>query len=306
MYHIIYNPKSQGSRSRSACRMTLAQLKIRQLPYTLYKTDHARHAEEITRRLTSSPVPCTILVIGGDGTLNEVLNGICHPECVTIGLIPSGSGNDFARAAGIPKDPARAFDIILSGRTAPIHYGIMKAGRKNRRFLISCGAGFDSEVCREVHHSRLKKFLGRYSLGNLVYTFIAVRRMILRTVFSARLDMEGRESMHYDRVTFVTAFNSAYEGGGFCFCPSADPREGQLHTLCVHDLPLWQLPPLFPLARVGKHLRFTSKIGLAKSRHTYFTFSQPVCIHTDGEVLGHSAHLEVKASGDTFRMYWPE
>lgn len=306
MYHIIFNPKSKGSQSRDVCRMVLAQLKVRELDYTLYKTDHARHAEEIAHMLTRGHVPCTILVIGGDGTMNEVLNGICYPDCVTIGLIPSGSGNDFAKAAGIPKDPQKALELILSGKTADIHYGLMQAGRKNRRFLISCGAGFDSEVCRETHHSRLKKFLSLYSMGNLVYTIIAIKRMIMRTVFSAELSGKGEEKHNYDNVTFVTTFNSSYEGGGFRFCPPADPRTGKLYVLCVHDVPLYQLPPLFPLARIGKHLRFTSKIALRDTYHMNLSFSRPTCIHTDGEVLGCSRHLKIRASQDTFKMYWPE
>lgn len=306
MYHIIFNPKSKGSQSRDVCRMVLAQLKVRDIDYTLYKTDHARHAEEIAHMLTRGHVPCTILVIGGDGTMNEVLNGICYPDCVTLGLIPSGSGNDFAKAAGIPKDPQKALDLILSGKTANIHYGIMRAGRKKRRFLISCGAGFDSEICREVHHSRLKKFLSLFSLGNLVYTVIAVKRMILRTVFSADLLPDTRDAQHFDNITFVTAFNSSYEGGGFRFCPPADPRQGKLHVLCAHDIPLYALPPLFPLARIGKHLRFTSKIALQDTYHATLSFSQPVCIHTDGEVLGYSRHLDISASRASFNMYWPQ
>lgn len=306
MYHIIFNPKSKGSQSRDVCRMVLAQFKVRGLDYTLYRTDHARHAEEIAHMLTRGRVPCTILVIGGDGTMNEVLNGICYPDFVTLGLIPSGSGNDFAKAAGIPKDPQKALDLILSGKTANIHYGIMSAGRKKRRFLISCGVGFDSEVCREAHHSRLKRVLSRFSLENLVYNVIAVKRIILRTVFSADLIPDDRAAQHFDNITFVTAFNSSYEGGGFYFCPPADPRQGKLHVLCAHDLPLYQLPPLFPLARVGKHLRFTSKIALQDTYRTEFTFSRPACIHTDGEVLGYSRHLKVEASKDSFKMYWAE
>ena len=306
MYHIIFNPKSKGSQSRDVCRMVLAQLKVRDIDYTLYKTDHARHAEEIAHMLTRGHVPCTILVIGGDGTMNEVLNGICYPDYVTLGLIPSGSGNDFAKAAGIPKDPQKALDLILSGKIANIHYGIMRAGRKKRRFLISCGAGFDSEVCREVHYSRLKKFLSLFSLGNLVYTVIAVKRMILRTVFSADLLPDTRDAQHFDNITFVTAFNSSYEGGGFRFCPPADPRQGKLHVLCAHDIPLYALPPLFPLARIGKHLRFTSKIALQDTYHATLSFSQPVCIHTDGEVLGYSRHLDISASRASFNMYWPQ
>ena len=306
MYHIIFNPKSKGSQSRDVCRMVLAQLKVRDIDYTLYKTDHARHAEEIAHMLTRGHVPCTILVIGGDGTMNEVLNGICYPDCVTLGLIPSGSGNDFAKAVGIPKDPQKALDLILFRKTANVHYGIMRAGRKKRRFLISCGAGFDSEVCREVHHSRLKKFLSLFSLGNLVYTVIAVKRMILRTVFSADLLPDTRDAQHFDNITFVTAFNSSYEGGGFRFCPPADPRQGKLHVLCAHDIPLYALPPLFPLARIGKHLRFTSKIALQDTYHATLSFSQPVCIHTDGEVLGYSRHLDISASRASFNMYWPQ
>ena len=306
MYHIIFNPKIKGSQSRDACRMVLAQLKVRNIDYTLYKTDHARHAEEIAHMLTRGHVPCTILVIGGDGTMNEVLNGICYPDCVTLGLIPSGSGNDFAKAAGIPKDPQKALDLILSGQTANIHYGIMQAGQKKRRFLISCGAGFDSEVCRETHHSRIKKFLSLFSLGNLVYSIIAVKRMLLRTVFSADLVLDDRDSQHFDNITFITAFNSSYEGGGFRFCPPADPRQGKLHMLCAHDLPLYTLPPLFPLARIGKHLRFTSKIALLDTYHATLSFSQPACIHTDGEVLGYSRHLDISASRASFKMYWPQ
>lgn len=306
MYHIIFNPRSKGSQSHDVFRMAMAQLKVRELDYTLYQTDHAGHAEEIARMITQDNTPCTILVIGGDGTMNEVINGICHPQNVTLGLIPSGSGNDFAKAVGIPKDPQKAIDLILSGKAVEVHYGIMQAGRKKRRFLISCGAGFDSEVCREVHHSRLKKLLSRFSMENLVYSIIAIKRMILRNVFSASLVSDTGTKRTYDNVTFVTAFNSSYEGGGFRFCPPADPRHGKLHTLCVHDLPLYQLPPLFPLARVGKHLRFTSKVGLQDTYHTEFTFSEPVCIHTDGEVLGYTRHLDVRASIDTFKMYWPQ
>ncbi len=306
MYHIIFNPKSQGSQSRKVCRMVVAQLKIRHLAYTLYETDHARHAEEITRMLTETNLPCNILVIGGDGTLNEVVNGICHPENVTLGLIPSGSGNDFAKSVGIPKDTQKALELILSGKTLPVHYGIMDMGRKSRRFIISCGAGFDSEVCRDVHRSPLKPLLSRFSLGNLVYTFIAIKRMILRTVFSTDLTLDTDSPSHYDKVTFITAFNAAYEGGGYRFCPQADPREEELHILSAHDLPLAMLLPLFPLARVGKHLLFTSRLDLKKGKKASFIFSLPACIHTDGEVLGYSDRLDVAVSEDTFQMYCPE
>lgn len=303
MYHIIFNPKSKGSRGKDACRIVLAQLKVRALPFVLHTTDHPRHAEELARELTEANTPCTILVIGGDGTVNEVLNGIKKLSLVTLGLIPSGSGNDFARAMHIPKDPQKALECILRGKTTAIHYGIMSSGRHNRRFMISCGTGFDSEVCRDVHHSRLKKLLNHISLGNLVYGCIAVRNLLFRTVFSAHMVSDQTTEKDFHDITFVTAFNSAFEGGGFCFCPAASPEKTALDIVCIHDVPLYKIPLLFPLAKIGHHLRFTRMVDLTDTRQTDFTFSRPVSVHTDGEVLGQIRNLHVEVSSDTLQFY---
>ena len=306
MYHIIFNPKSKGSRGEDVCRIVLAQLRIRSLPFILHTTDHPRHAEELTRELTSQNKPCTLLIIGGDGTLNEVINGIVDPSLVTLGLIPSGSGNDFARAMKIPRDPGKALELILHQKPVPVHYGHMSAGRHKRRFMISCGAGFDSEVCRAVHYSKLKKLFNRIFLGNLVYGFISVRKLLFRTLFSAKVSCDSDEtSLFFKDITFITAFNSAYEGGGFKFCPPADPKKDGLQLFCIHDLPLYKIPLLFPLAHAGRHLAFTQYIALQEAKKAVLRFSAPVCIHTDGEVWGFFDQLTVESSADTVDMYLP-
>lgn len=306
MYHIIFNPKSKGSRGKDACRIVLAQLKIRSLPFVLHTTDHPRHAEELARELTGHHTPCTLLIIGGDGTLNEVINGIVDPSLVTLGLIPSGSGNDFARAMKIPRDPEKALELILNQEAVPIHYGSMTAGRHQRRFMISCGAGFDSEVCRAVHYSKLKKFFNRIALGNLVYGFISVKKLLFRTLFSADVSCDGNETLlSFKDITFITAFNSAYEGGGFKFCPPADPKAGSLQLFCIHDLPLHKIPLLFPLAHAGRHLGFTGYIALRETKKVVLSLYAPACIHTDGEVWGYFDRLTVESSADTVDMFLP-
>jgi diacylglycerol kinase family enzyme len=89
----------------------------------LHETASEGHAEEITRYLTKQIEPITILVIGGDGTLNEVLNGIVNFEIVTIGLIPLGSGNDFAAATKIPlNNPIEAAKFALTTSSKKINF----------------------------------------------------------------------------------------------------------------------------------------------------------------------------------------
>ena len=128
----------------------------------------------------------------------------------------------------IPRDPGKALELILRQKPVPIHYGHMSAGRHKRRFMISCGAGFDSEVCRAVHYSKLKKLFNRIFLGNLVYGFISVRKLLFRTLFSAKVSCDNDEaSLSFKDITFITAFNSAYEGGGFKFCPPAESEKGR-------------------------------------------------------------------------------
>ena len=117
--------------------------------------------------------------------------------------------------------------------------------------------------------------------------------------------MPQQDALSFKNITFITAFNSAYEGGGFKFCPPADPAKDSLQLFCIHDLPLRKIPFLFPLAHSGRHLGFTQYITLKETRKAVLTFSQPVCIHTDGEVLGLVKELQIESSPETLSMYLP-
>ena len=103
-----------------------------------------------------------VIIAGGDGTLNEVFNGIRDYSKVTLGYIPSGSGGDFARDLGISLDPKEALNSILS----PKEYKLMDVGNLtnaecNKRFCVSAGIGFDAAVCHEALHSKLKIILNK-------------------------------------------------------------------------------------------------------------------------------------------------
>lgn len=151
MYTFIINPHSRSGKGLTIWHTVEAQLEQRQICYTAFFTKYQRQATTYVRKLTSDGSSRVLVVLGGDGTLNEVINGICFPERVTLGYIPTGSSNDFARSFGIPNDPLRALEIILNpGRTVHMDVGTMSYEGKHRRFAVSAGHRFR---CRNLPRS---------------------------------------------------------------------------------------------------------------------------------------------------------
>ena len=159
MYLFIVNPNSRSGLGRKVWNEVESVLKEKQIEYQAYFTKYQRHATKIVEELTSDGKEHTLVVLGGDGTIGEVLTGIVYPEKITLGYIPIGSGNDFARGLGLPKESAKALDIILHSQVRrKLDLGVLKYGNKKRRFGVSSGFGYDAAICYEICVSPFKKF----------------------------------------------------------------------------------------------------------------------------------------------------
>lgn len=306
MYEIIYNPCSRSNVKSSVCDTVSNLLEQKNIEYRLHKTKNAGHAETIAHDITSDGKSHNIIVIGGDGTLNEVLNGLCDPDLVTMGLIPSGSGNDFARAVGLPTAPTKALDIILNcNKTIPINYGEAFLPNNYRRFLISCGCGFDSDVCRDAQVSPLKPILNKLHMGKLIYTFIALKKLIRKSTFSALITIDDDVHVELDKLFFITAMNTSYEGGGYMFCPNASPSDDKLDFLTVNNMSRLRMIPLLPKAKKGAHVGHKG-IDIIPISTLNMKFSKSVYLHTDGEVLGAFDHVKIACSTKHINFYLPD
>ena len=159
MLGIVINPKS-GKRAFRKQRLYLWRLlKNRRQPIVYRVTKYANHAIELGRELVEEKGCDQILVLGGDGTLSEVINGIMRADLtpeqrkkIQFGLMPRGTGNDFARHWGLNKDFKRSLDIFFQGNCKPIDVGCVTYWRNNiehhRYFINSLGFGFEPMVCR--------------------------------------------------------------------------------------------------------------------------------------------------------------
>ena len=121
MLNFIYNPCAGSGKSQKYYDIISKELKNSGIEHAFFETKGKSHATKIANELTSNG-NSDIIVMGGDGTLHEVLNGLSNPANVNLGLIPCGSGNDFAASANIPSSPLDALGVILSGNTKYVDF----------------------------------------------------------------------------------------------------------------------------------------------------------------------------------------
>lgn len=291
MYHFIVNPNSRSGLGFSLWSQIEPELKKHKIDYTVFFTQYQKHAWEYTEKLTSDHTYHTLVVLGGDGTVNEVINGIRDLSKVTLGYIPTGSSNDFARSFKIPSDPLKALEIILS----PSDYSYMDVGcisyqNKKRRFAVSSGIGFDAGICHEAVVSRFKIWLNKIRLGKFTYALIALHRLFLTIPADITLRLDRRNPVVFRKGWFVTVMNHPFEGGGLKFCPAAKPNDGYLDIIVVSGFSPLRLLSVLPFAFAGLHTRFHG-VRTFRCKTAEITTNRTLPVHTDGEPIFLQCHL---------------
>ncbi|SFA78771.1 lipid kinase, YegS/Rv2252/BmrU family [Acetitomaculum ruminis DSM 5522] len=283
MYYFIVNPNSCSKKGGKIWAEIEKKLKEDNIQYKLFMTNHRYHATEIIKSLTLEAKPKIIVVVGGDGTINEVINGIINVKSVTLGYIPAGSSNDLARYLKLPREPLEALNLILNPKYFTLlDIGRVSYGTSSRRFLVSCGIGLDAGVCHEALDSELKTRLNKFNLGSLTYAGIAIKQLIKCNPSKGIVILDDSKRLNFDNVYFTTILNSPYEGGGFKLCPKARPDDSYLDVIVVDNIIKLKMLMLFPIAHFGLHTKIKGvHIYRCKSAEIHLSKKSPV--HTDGE-----------------------
>lgn len=316
MYHIIINPTSKSGKGLSIWRTLKSILDEKEIPYNLYESTYTGHVAELTRQITSSGQPVNLIVLGGDGTVNEALQGIENFDKVSIGYIPTGSSNDLARALKLSHSPEELLLQILDGTHAHmVDLGILtyesnseitsrlhsRSVHKSRYFVVSSGIGFDAAVCEEALSSPIKDTLNKLRLGKLTYLCIALKQLFAAKAISCEITLDGKKNIFVPKLLFTAFMIHPYEGGGFCFCPQADDSDGLLDLCVVGDLPKLLILMALPTAFFGKHYLFP-KINHYTASSVQLKTSSPLWVHTDGEVYLKSDWISVSCLGQRIRF----
>lgn len=250
MIHLIINPIAGRTKAQRALLETEKILVQRGVPYMVHVTQHKSHATEIACELSHTP-NSDIIVVGGDGTLNDVLQGIDNFDNVRLGLIPCGTGNDFARVPPIPKDVKKAVDIILNDHTEYIDYIQVADGR---RAINVTGAGMDVDTL--VKYSEIKKIKGK-----LKYYWALLCVLAKLKFHKVRLVLDDKD---IERTVFMVAIaNGRYIGGGMPISPLSELSDGQLNVVVINEMKRSRVFPMLLKFLKGKHM------GKAGVEHYY-------------------------------------
>ena len=215
-----------------------------------------------------------IVGVGGDGTLNQIVNGLMRcPTPPPLGIVPAGSGNDLIRSLGLPTDPGEATRLVWSDAS-----GAIDIGRCNDRYYLNVGGvGLDTKVAMAMNGQA-----GRLSAGKLPYLIHAVRELsrYSNPEFLIRLDGHPLPS----RSLLVAVANGRCYAGGMKICPDADPADGFLDVCVAGDLSRREVLGLVPAIYLGRHGRHR-KVSFHKVRSVQIESPVGMEVQLDGEIV---------------------
>ncbi|QED48994.1 diacylglycerol/lipid kinase family protein [Cytobacillus dafuensis] len=297
--YFIINPQAKNGYCQKVWNRLEKILIEQKTSYMAFFTEYSGHAEEISQTIAAKAEGnrTTIIAVGGDGTMHEVLNGAALFSNVQVAFIPCGSGNDFSRGFGIPKKPSEALLSLLKelAQHNPIFVDtgkILTEDNKDIYFINNMGAGFDALISREVNRSRIKRLLNRFSLGKFVYVYFLLKNMFTYKPVSMDIKIDGRK-YSFHSAWFVTVSNQPYYGGGMKISPDASPFDGVLNITVVHNLSRIKLLFVFITVFWGGHTKFKEVTALT-GRSIKIHSSSALFAHADGEDIGYTP-LKVSA-----------
>lgn len=242
--HVVLNPESGGGRAGRALEALRSALRERGIAATLHCTAAPGDAVELAHSIALEGAG-TVIAAGGDGTVHDVVNGIMRAGTATaLGVIPLGTGNDFAKVIPGARDMHSACDVVARGQLRRYDVGHARWNGTDEFFVNGMGTGIDVEVVRQI--LGLPRLPGplKYLAG--LFRALAVYRPVrIRVLHDSEL-MERA-------VMMLAVGNGICQGGGFYLTPDARPDDGKLELCMIESIPLWQVAAVLPRVLRGTH-----------------------------------------------------
>ena len=280
---VIVNPAAGAGKTAKCWPEIMGYLQGAGLDFDYHLTTTRGEATELAKS-TARLGYGLVVSVGGDGTLNEVANGLFSGGCldnVALGIVSTGTGSDYIRSVGVPRDYREACKHLTSPNRLTVDLGTVECvnGRKavSRVFLNSAGVGLDAEMVQAT--TGKLKFLGpRLSyLAGFLTTLISHEN----TDLLLRIG-EEEERM---KACIILVSNGRYGGGGMRPAPDADPGDGLFDVLVVGNVSRFELLRFLPRMYRGTHL-IHPKVQIKRATEVEILPLKPLAVEADGELLG--------------------
>src|SRR5947208_10108979 len=249
------------------------------VPHQFVETSGAAELESAARQAVDQNHR-VLLALGGDGTFQALVNGVCGSD-VMIGILPAGGGNDFAEALGLPSDPVSAAQIILKGKPRSVDLvRVRTADGGTRLYAGGGGIGLDAEA------ARFASGLYRRLPGRLRYIASALRALSEHLPLKVRLEFPEEALPPVETVALLAGvLNTPTYGAGLRLAPDARIDNGLLHVVLFEDLSALNVLRLLPRLTGSGELR-TSRVRRWRVKAVRMYADRPCLFHGDGEILG--------------------
>lgn len=261
MFHLIVNADKIKGEGKQKLDEVLAVFSRAGKECEVHETLRAGHAAEIAREITSKEDNQALIAMGGDGTLHEVLNGISDVEKCSLGLIPFGSGNDFAECVNLPFEPSAAAEIIAFRAPTGIDYIQLESGLRS---INAVGMGIDVEVLKRAYSDKKR--------GRKKYFSAFIKSVFHYKPGTYKVVHDGTEEEHTGIICCLG--NGRQIGGGIQLFPEADVRDGYIDLIMVDCLTKFRTLLAFAKLNSGK---------VNKVREVTHVKCKKVCVTPVGE-----------------------
>jgi YegS/Rv2252/BmrU family lipid kinase len=271
---VIVNPQARHGATREL--LPAVEQLLASVDHETVVTETAGQATEIAAAAEGFS---TVAAVGGDGTVHEILNGLMRRPVdarPALALLPTGSGDDYARTLGISRDLATAVRQIATGEVRRLDVGVCNG----TYFANSISMGFDAKVTARAVEMKLSK--GRSGLP----LYLSAMLDVLLHDFGShrvRLTLDGAPAEERD-ILLLAVTNGPTYGGGFRIVPAARPNDGALDACLIDALPLHSALWRFPFVVVGRHA-WMRQVHFSQHRHIVLESEVALPGQIDGEVM---------------------
>lgn len=285
MWQVIINPAAGNGKASKQWRSIKAELEKANLSFAFHLSNYALHCTELAKNLVEHGAR-KIIGVGGDGTNHEIINGLMQQQAVPsneihYGFIPVGTGNDWVKTHGIPRDITKAIGIIKAEKTKLQDLGLasfVKDNQNEQRYFVNvAGMAYDAHVCLESSKTKMNALSYYLLIFKCLFEYRSKR---------ARIIVDGKEiaNQHFYTINIGLC---KYSGGGMQFVPHAEIDDGQFALSYVDSISKLKVIASTHYLYGGKIAKFKNA-SLVKAKHISVeaTNETPTLLELDGEFVG--------------------
>lgn len=289
-YLIVLNPNSGKKQGEKEWLKISALLKMQKIDYDIFFTKYSKHAIKIVRDKINQLGYKKIIAIGGDGTINEVVNGIFlqnkfNTSDITLGVITIGTGNDWGKMFNLPKDNDSLVNIICSGNTfvqdvGKVHYYIGNK-KSSRYFINAAGLGFDAIVAAKTNKQKEKGSSNAFSYFKSLISSLYKYKPI-----PVNISTQKRE-LHNGNLFTLSVAIGKYTGGGMQQTPNAISDDGLFDLMLIENITKTKIIRKVSKLFNGK-INDISEVRSLQTDQLHIESNSKLLLEVDGENIGHA------------------